>query len=98
MGLVSLPYSPSFLLPFVDAFKCRRNDRYKATDEVLIVQNAGAKSAGTGLNKSAVVEKISLLEAAAVQKGEKHEAQVTVVNSTVQVVNPNGEFYTAADV
>ncbi|OXG80345.1 gluconolactonase [Cryptococcus neoformans A2-102-5] len=63
---------------------------YKATDEVFFVQNAGAKSAGTGLNKSAVVEKISLLEAAAVQKGEKHEAQVTVVNSTVQVVNPNG--------
>lgn len=63
---------------------------YKEQDEVFFVQNAGAKSAGTGLNKSAVVEKISLAQAAAVQKGERNQTEVIVVNSTVEVVNPNG--------
>lgn len=64
---------------------------------MFFVQNAGAKSAGTGLNKSAVVEKISLAQAAAVQKGERNQTEVIVVNSTVEVVNPNGEFYTTTD-
>ncbi|KGB80181.2 gluconolactonase [Cryptococcus deuterogattii R265] len=63
---------------------------YTVKDEVLFTQNAGAKAAGTGLNKSAVIEKILLSEAAAVQKHERNQTEVFVVNSTVQVMNPNG--------
>ncbi|CRL24995.1 Six-bladed beta-propeller, TolB-like [Penicillium camemberti] len=56
----------------------------KETDEVFFVQNAGAKNASTGLNKSAIIEKISLAEAAAVS--HKSDAaglvNVTTVPST----------------
>ncbi|KAI9875821.1 MAG: hypothetical protein M1823_007392, partial [Watsoniomyces obsoletus] len=38
---------------------------YPPTDEVFFVQNAGAKAAGTGLNKSNLIFKISLSQAAA---------------------------------
>ncbi|EKV08593.1 Six-bladed beta-propeller, TolB-like [Penicillium digitatum] len=64
----------------------------KETDEVFFVQNAGSKIAGTGLNKSAIVEKISLEEAAAVS--HKSDAvglvNVTTVPSSPMVLNPNG--------
>ncbi|KIR33070.1 gluconolactonase [Cryptococcus deuterogattii MMRL2647] len=64
---------------------------YTVKDEVLFTQNAGAKAAGTGLNKSAVIEKILLSEAAAVQKHERNQTEVFVVNSTIQVMNPNAD-------
>lgn len=63
---------------------------YAVKDEVFFTQNAGAKAAGTGLNKSAVIEKILLSEAAAVQRHERNQTEVFVVNSTVHVMNPNG--------
>jgi gluconolactonase len=59
---------------------------------VFFVQNAGAPAAGTGLNKSSIIQKISLAEAAAVA-GEKNatgNVTVTVVSSNPQVINPNG--------
>ncbi|KAL1877494.1 hypothetical protein Daus18300_002481 [Diaporthe australafricana] len=59
-------------------------------DEVFFVQNAGAPAAGTGLNKSSIIQKISLAEAEAVRKGEMDNATVTVVPSSPQVINPNG--------
>lgn len=75
---------------------CRWNltlaSRIKETDEVFFVQNAGAKNASTGLNKSAIIEKISLAEAAAVS--HKSDAaglvNVTTVPSSPTVLNPNG--------
>lgn len=64
---------------------------YPARDEVFFVQNAGAPAAGTGLNKSSIVQKISLAEAEAVRKGSLSAVTVTVVNtSNPQVINPNG--------
>ncbi|KAJ4154460.1 hypothetical protein NW754_001409 [Fusarium falciforme] len=59
-------------------------------DEVFFVQNAGAPAAGTGLNKSSIIQKISLKEAEAVRKGKLDEVTVTVVPSKPQVINPNG--------
>ncbi|CBX90597.1 hypothetical protein LEMA_P056310.1 [Plenodomus lingam JN3] len=60
-------------------------------DEVFFVQNAGAPAAGTGLNKSSIVQKISLAEAEAVRTGKLDAVTVTVVNtSNPQVINPNG--------
>jgi gluconolactonase len=63
---------------------------YPPTEEVFFVQNAGAPAAGTGLNKSSIIQKISLKEADAVRKGSKDEVKVTVVDSNPQVINPNG--------
>ncbi|KAH7161828.1 lactonohydrolase [Dactylonectria macrodidyma] len=65
---------------------------YPPTDEVFFVQNAGAPAAGTGLNKSSIIQKISLAEAEAVRKGtfENDEVTVTVVPSNPEVINPNG--------
>ncbi|KAI1848955.1 hypothetical protein JX266_005383 [Neoarthrinium moseri] len=68
---------------------------YPPTDEVFFVQNAGAPAAGTGLNKSSIIQKISLAEADAV-KGSRNatgNVTVTVVPSNPQVVNPNGATY-----
>ncbi|ORY62688.1 lactonohydrolase [Pseudomassariella vexata] len=65
---------------------------YPPTDEVFFVQNAGASAAGTGLNKSAIIQKISLAEADAVKSKRiaTGNVTVTVVPSTPQVINPNG--------
>lgn len=65
---------------------------YPPTDEVFFVQNAGAKAAGTGLNKSAIIEKISLADAAAVSgmRNASGQVNVTTVPSNPMVVNPNG--------
>ncbi|KAJ3957197.1 hypothetical protein N0V92_006229 [Colletotrichum tropicale] len=60
------------------------------TEEVFFVQNAGAPAAGTGLNKSSIIQKISLAEAEAVRTGSRANATVTVVPSHPQVINPNG--------
>lgn len=61
------------------------------TEEVFFVQNAGAPAAGTGLNKSSIIQKISLAEAEAVRTGSRANATVTVVPSQPQVINPNGK-------
>ena len=58
------------------------------------MQNAGAKEAGTGLNKSAVTQKISLSQAAAAAAtGERNATgivNVTVVDANPSIINPNG--------
>ncbi|KAH7071046.1 hypothetical protein FB567DRAFT_213913 [Paraphoma chrysanthemicola] len=60
-------------------------------DEVFFVQNAGAPAAGTGLNKSSIIQKISLADAEKVRNGTLQAAPVTIVNtSNPQVINPNG--------
>lgn len=66
--------------------------RYEATDEVFFVQNAGSTVAGTGLNKSAIIQKVSLsqVEAFRNQSDATGLVNVTVVPSNPQVVNPNG--------
>ncbi|KAI5459010.1 evolved D-lactonohydrolase [Mariannaea sp. PMI_226] len=65
---------------------------YPPTDEVFFVQNAGAPAAGTGLEKSAIIQKISLLEAETSRRSmaKNSEVTVTVVESNPPVVNPNG--------
>ncbi|KNG48183.1 gluconolactonase [Stemphylium lycopersici] len=64
---------------------------YPPTEEVFFVQNAGAPAAGTGLNKSSIIQKISLSDAEKVRNGSLEAAPVTVVNtSNPQVINPNG--------
>ncbi|KAL6709234.1 hypothetical protein ACN47E_001641 [Coniothyrium glycines] len=64
---------------------------YPPRDEVFFVQNAGALAAGTGLNKSAIIQKISLSDAEKVRNGTLAAAPVTIVNTTnPQVINPNG--------
>ncbi|KAF5591463.1 gluconolactonase [Fusarium pseudocircinatum] len=62
------------------------------TEEVFFVQNSGDPDAGTGLAKSSVIQKISLVEAEALKNGSHTESQVkiTVVDSDPQVINPNG--------
>jgi gluconolactonase len=72
------------------------------TDSMFFVQNAGAPAAGTGLNKSSIVERIMLSDAEAAaaaaatggpgKSGSNSSAQidVEVVDSQPQVINPNG--------
>ncbi|KAJ2991211.1 hypothetical protein NUW58_g2596 [Xylaria curta] len=65
---------------------------YPPTNEVFFVQNAGARAAGTGLNKSAIIQKISLAEADAVstKRNATGLVKVHVVDSKPMVLNPNG--------
>ncbi|KAH8666310.1 D-lactonohydrolase [Xylariales sp. PMI_506] len=65
---------------------------YPPTDEVFFVQNAGAVSAGTGLNKSSIIQKISLTQADEVTglRNATGKVDVVVVPSEPQVINPNG--------
>lgn len=65
---------------------------YEPTDEVFFVQNAGSVDAGTGLSKSAIIQKISLAEADAIKSQTNGSKQITVdvVPSNPTVVNPNG--------
>ncbi|KAI8168215.1 Gluconolactonase [Colletotrichum sp. SAR 10_70] len=65
---------------------------YPPTEEVFFVQNAGSPDAGTGLNKSSIVQKISLADAEALRNGTLGTEEVTVhvVPSNPQVINPNG--------
>ncbi|KJR88275.1 gluconolactonase [Sporothrix schenckii 1099-18] len=69
----------------------------RGTDEVFFVQNAGAPDAGTGLAKSAIIQKISLRDAQAAADRKRAGASeadtvvpVAVVDASPQVVNPNG--------
>ncbi|KAK2602156.1 hypothetical protein N8I77_008712 [Diaporthe amygdali] len=65
---------------------------YPPTDEVFFVQNAGNPAAGTGLNKSSIIQKISLADAESLRNGSLGAEAVTVhtVPSNPQVINPNG--------
>ncbi|RMZ69793.1 putative lactonohydrolase [Pyrenophora seminiperda CCB06] len=64
---------------------------YPPTDEVFFVQNAGPPAAGTGLKKSAIIQKILLSDAEKVRNGSIKAAPVTVVpTKNPQVINPNG--------
>ncbi|KAG5657790.1 hypothetical protein KAF25_007823 [Fusarium avenaceum] len=62
------------------------------TEEVFFAQNAGDPAAGTGLEKSSVVQKIALSDAEAVKNGThvSEEVEVKIVDSTPQIINPNG--------
>ncbi|KAK3995728.1 hypothetical protein QBC44DRAFT_283143 [Cladorrhinum sp. PSN332] len=64
----------------------------KATNEAFFVQNAGNPDAGTGLNKSAAIFKISLREADAVKNLRNAVGKVEVVHvpSNPEIPNPNG--------
>ncbi|KAI0161173.1 calcium-dependent phosphotriesterase [Hypoxylon sp. FL1284] len=64
---------------------------YPPTDEMFFVQNAGAPAAGTGLNKSNVISKISLSQAAAVSNVRNATGSVTVHQvDAPAIVNSNG--------
>ena len=62
------------------------------------MQNAGAPDAGTGLNKSSIILKIDLAEAAAVsnQRNASGSVKVHTVDSNPLVVNPNGRCHRSA--
>lgn len=59
---------------------------------MFFVQNAGAREAGTGLNKSNIIQKISLEAAQALVDGNNETAEVEVitVNADPPVINSNG--------
>ena len=67
---------------------------YKANDEVFFVQNAGNPDAGTGIDKSAAIFKISLKEADAVKdsRNATGKVKVTQIPSNPEIPNPNGKF------
>jgi hypothetical protein len=69
------------------------SNRYPPSDEVFFAQNAGAVDAGTGLNKSNSIYKISLQQAAAVSSQQNASGKVDVVqvNANPPVINSNGE-------
>jgi gluconolactonase len=70
--------------------------RYPAKDEMFFVQNAGAPAAGTGLAKSAIVQKISLSAITpliASQRNASGSVKVQVVDSNPTVINPNGSSF-----
>ncbi|KAI0485131.1 hypothetical protein GGR56DRAFT_616961 [Xylariaceae sp. FL0804] len=62
------------------------------TNEVFFVQNAGAVAAGTGLNKSSIILKVSLAEAAAMSnlRNATGTVKIDVVKSDPEILNPNG--------
>lgn len=62
------------------------------TDEAFFCQNAGAPDAGTGIKKSAIIEKIDLKEAReVVASGDaKRRVKVHTVPTNPMVLNPNG--------
>ncbi|XP_014557813.1 hypothetical protein COCVIDRAFT_25602 [Bipolaris victoriae FI3] len=64
---------------------------YPPTNEVFFVQNAGPPAAGTGLNKSAIIQKIAIADAEKVRKGSLKSVPISIVNtSNPQIINPNG--------
>ncbi|KAF4993112.1 hypothetical protein FGRMN_6727 [Fusarium graminum] len=62
------------------------------TSDVFFTQNAGDPAAGTGLRKSSVIQRIALSDAEAVKNGNHahDQVEVKIVDSTPQVINPNG--------
>ena len=79
------------------SYKCplTGHTRYPTTDEVFFVQNAGAMAAGTGLNKSNIIQKISLPAAQAFANGTNQtaEVEVTTVSPEPNVINSNGKSH-----
>jgi gluconolactonase len=69
--------------------------RYPPTEEVFFVQNAGAAAAGTGLNKSNIVQKISLDVAQTFANDTNSTAEVDVVTVTPDpnIINSNGKIW-----
>lgn len=67
---------------------------YPPTDEVFFCQNAGAKAAGTGLNRSSVLQKVSVPEAVSVShlRDATGHVKVEVVPFDPPVINPNGKL------
>ncbi|KAL2198868.1 hypothetical protein P885DRAFT_32610 [Corynascus similis CBS 632.67] len=66
---------------------------YPAKDEMFFVQNAGAPAAGTGLEKSAIIQKISLsaiTPSIANQRNASGSVKIEIVDSKPVVINPNG--------
>ncbi|ERF72942.1 hypothetical protein EPUS_05023 [Endocarpon pusillum Z07020] len=65
---------------------------YPPANEVFFVQNAGAKAAGTGLNKSNIIQKISLNQVAALsaERNASGLVDVITVNANPPIVNSNG--------
>ncbi|KAI1657946.1 calcium-dependent phosphotriesterase [Daldinia decipiens] len=64
---------------------------YPPTDEMFFVQNAGAAAAGTGLNKSNIILKIALSEAATVSNIRNATGSVNVQTVDVPaIINSNG--------
>lgn len=70
---------------------------HPSTKSVFFAQNAGAHAAGTGLEKSAILQRISLDEVEALVerekkglRGEGEYVKVETVGETPQVINPNG--------
>ncbi|OTB20072.1 hypothetical protein K445DRAFT_52357 [Daldinia sp. EC12] len=64
---------------------------YPPTDEMFFVQNAGAAAAGTGLNKSNIISKIALSEAAAVSNIRNATGSVNVQTvDAPAILNSNG--------
>ncbi|KAI0442967.1 gluconolactonase [Xylaria telfairii] len=65
---------------------------YPPTNEAFFAQSAGAPASGTGLNKSAIIQKISVAEADAVStmRNATGLVKVDVVHSNPMVLNPNG--------
>lgn len=65
--------------------------RIPATEEVFFAQNAGSLDAGTGLAKSAIIQKVSVAEALQIASGNKTgHVKVETVTSNPPVINPNG--------
>lgn len=62
------------------------------TDDVFFVQNAGAKAAGTGLEKSNAVFKVSLAQAGEVSSLRDATGKVDVVpvDANPPIINSNG--------
>jgi gluconolactonase len=61
------------------------------TDEVFFVQSSGSVAAGTGLNKSSIIQKISLAQLTQSNNVTTGMVTVETVDSNPQVINPNGK-------
>lgn len=67
-------------------------NRYEPTDEVFFCQSAGARATGTGLEKSAIIQKISLAQVDTMTSlvNATGQVDITLVPTNPTVVNPNG--------
>lgn len=67
--------------------------RYPPTDEMFFVQSSGNPLTGTGLHKSAIIQKVSVKQAMGFseQRNAVGDVDVIKVDSMPQVINPNGE-------
>ncbi|KAH6625933.1 gluconolactonase [Boeremia exigua] len=65
---------------------------YPDQDKIFFSQNAGALAARTRLNKSSVIQKISIEEAAtAAKRGSAPNVNVTIIGKYPKVINPNSK-------